>query len=241
VTSLLIIVPARSGSKRLPGKNLRNLAGRTLLAYTAQAISDAGLDAPVFLTTDDRAMAKEGKRLGWLVPFLRPPELAKDDTPMFDSVLHALNSYVGESGSDPDMVLLLQPTSPLRGGDCLRVAVDLLKARNDANAVVGMVAVNIPPARLYFTSADGTGEALSEDARHPVYVPNGAVYLVRTTALREYASFYPPRMLSLEMDPLNSIDIDSPSDWQLAEAVIARGFAPKRPSLARKSIEGSAG
>jgi len=218
---VLVIVPARGGSKRLPGKNLRNLAGKSLLAHTADAIIEAGLDAPVLLTTEADNIAAEGERLGWQVPFRRPVSLAADDSPTIDAVLHALDWFANDAGGDPEQVLLLQPTSPLRGGQCLRAALDLLNARENADAVIGVMAVNIPPAHLYLVAHDGFAEPVADNKRQPVYIPNGAVYLARTIALRASRSFYVPRFLPLVMDPVNSIDIDTETEWVLAEAIFA--------------------
>lgn len=232
---LLIVVPARAGSKRLPQKNVRALAGKSLLARTAEAIVEAGLDAPVLLSTDGERIAAEGERLGWLVPFRRPDNLATDDATTDDVVLHALDHF---AGGDPAQVMVLQPTSPLRGGACLRAAVDLLARRDDVDAVIGMAAMQLPPTRLFLVGADGRAEAVSTDARRPVYIPNGALYLVRTAVLRSGRSLYPRRLLPLVMDCIRSIDIDTEADWRLAEAMLAAGLpadaapVPARPSLA---------
>jgi CMP-N,N'-diacetyllegionaminic acid synthase len=236
---VLIIVPARGGSKRLPGKNVRQLGGRSLLAHTAAAIAEAGLDAPVFLSTDDDAIAAEGKRLSWHVPFRRPADLATDDAATIDVVLHALDFRLAETGADPVLVMVLQPTSPLRGGACLRAALDLLTARDDADGVIGMVGLHVPPARLFFADHDGFAVAVSADFRRPVYAPNGAVYLARTAAVRAARSLYTPRLLPLVMDAFRSIDIDTEADWRFAEAALTAGLPlDVAPALAQTSLPG---
>jgi CMP-N,N'-diacetyllegionaminic acid synthase len=221
---ILVIVPARGGSKRLPGKNLRLLRGKSLLEFTAAAISEAALGAPVLLSTDDDAIAEEGMRLGWSVPFRRPAALASDEAATIDVILHALDFRYAEMGSDPELVFVLQPTSPLRGGACLRAALELLKARDDADAVIGMAELRVPAARLYFAGADGVAEPISADLRRPVYAPNGAIYLGRTAAVRAKRNLYTSRLLPLLMDDIRSIDIDTATDWKLADAVLAAGL-----------------
>jgi CMP-N,N'-diacetyllegionaminic acid synthase len=224
VTDLLILVPARGGSKRLPGKNLRPLAGRSLIAHTAEAIAEAGLDAPAILTTDDAAIAEAGRRAGLRVPFLRPASLATDAATTVDAVLHALDWFKGDTGADPAAVMVLQPTSPLRGGGCLRAAVALLARRPEAGSIVAMTALHLPPSALFLADAAGHAEPLADDARRPVYVPNGALYLTRTERLRAERSLYAEPILPLVLDPRRSVDIDTAADFALAEALLAAGL-----------------
>jgi CMP-N,N'-diacetyllegionaminic acid synthase len=228
MSDLLVIVPARGGSKRLPQKNLRPLAGKSLLAHTAEAIVAAGLAAPVLLTTDDDAIAAEGRRLGWLVPFRRPAELSTDDTTTVAAVLHALDWSRAEKGRDPAAVMVLQPTSPFRGAACLKAAVAALARRPDIDSVVAMTALHLPPARLFAAGANGVARPLSaEDGRRPLYMPNGALYLTRTKALRREGTVYAGAILPLVLDGTRTIDIDTPADWRLAEAAIAAGLPPE--------------
>ena len=98
---LLILVPARGGAKRLPGKNLKQLGGKSLIAHTADAIAQSGLEAPVVLSTDDPAIAEEGRRLGIQVPFRRPDELSGDAASTAGVVLHALDWFQAASGAAP--------------------------------------------------------------------------------------------------------------------------------------------
>lgn len=223
VTPLLILVPARGGSKRLANKNVRPLAGRSLIARTADAIAESGLDAPVLLTTDDDAIAAEGERSGMRVPFRRPSNIAGDTAPTIEAVLHALDWFRDEHGSEPDAVMVLQPTSPLRGGSILRAAVERLAERRDIDSVVAMTAVGLPANRLYFADANGCAEAISEDRRYPVFMPNGALYLARTERVRAERTLYAGTVLPLLLDPARAIDIDTEEDWRLAEAVLAAG------------------
>jgi CMP-N-acetylneuraminic acid synthetase len=222
-TPLLILVPARGGSKRLANKNVRPLAGRSLIARTADAITESGLDAPVLLTTDDDTIAAEGERVGMLVPFRRPANFSSDTAPTIDAVLHALDWFRDEHDSEPDAVMVLQPTSPLRGGAILRAAVERLDARPDIDSVVAMTAVGLPANRMYFADAKGCAEAISNDRRHPIYMPNGALYLARTDRVRAERTLYAGSVLPLVLDPVRAVDIDTEEDWRFAEAVLAGG------------------
>lgn len=224
MTNLLIIVPARGGSKRVPGKNLRQLAGRTLLAHTAEAIEASALGAPVILSTDDDDIAREGKRLGWQVPFRRPAELSSDDAPTIAGVLHAVDWYAEAHGADPKATMVLQTTSPLRGGYSLREAVGLLSDRADFDSVIAMTESHVPPAQIFFSRKDGVAVPVSGDWRRPVYRPNGALYLARTAAIRASQSLYAGTIAPLVLDPIRSIDIDTEQDLRLAEAALEAGL-----------------
>lgn len=227
MSELLIVIPARGGSKRLPRKNLRPLGGSSLLERTHGAVGAAGLAVPCLLSTDDQEIACAGRKLGWMVPFLRPAELAADDAPTLFAVMHALDWFAEENGGDPAFVMVLQATSPFRGGESLRQGVDLLKANENADAVLGVAELHCGAKHVYRPAADGFLEPLQGGREQtPAYVPNGALYLVRTAALRRHETLFPPRMLPLVMDTIASIDVDTELDWQLAEAVIASGLRP---------------
>ncbi len=236
MTACLIIVPARGGSKRLPGKNLKRLGDRSLLAHTADAIKRSGLVAPVLLTTEDDAIAAEGKRLGWQVPFRRPAELADDRATTVAAALHTLDWYQSEYGADPDTTMLLQPTSPFRGGACLAAAVALLAERADIDSVIAMTESHIPAARLYVAGPEAVATALSDDRRAPVYLPNGALYLCRTSALRRDRTLYAGAIYPLVLEGARSIDIDTPADWAVAEAVLAAGLPAEQQNFAPKPV-----
>ncbi|MEZ5670401.1 MAG: acylneuraminate cytidylyltransferase family protein [Alphaproteobacteria bacterium] len=219
---LLVLVPARGGSKRLPGKNLRPLAGRSLLAHTAEAIAASGLAAPVLLTTDDAAIAAEGQRIGWQVPFLRPAALAGDAAPTVGAVLHALDWWRATHGADPAAVMVLQPTSPLRGGACLRRAVALLDEHPLHDSVVAVDALHVAAGHVYVPTSDGGMAPLAgTDGRRPVYVPNGALYLTRVAALRRDETLYAGPILPLPLAPPRGLDVDTEDDWFMADALIA--------------------
>lgn len=221
----MIVVPARGGSRRLPGKNLRCLDGRTLMARTADALTAASINAPCLLSTDDDAIGHAGRELGWLVPFRRPAHLSADDTPTVPVVIHALDWFRAEHGSDPALVLVLQLTSPLRGGACLARAFQMLEARSDADAVVAMTRLDRAPRHVFATGTDGFVQPLlHSDTPRPLATPNGALYLARTAALRTTGTLTPSRTLPLFLDAIGSLDIDDKYDWDLAEAAAKSGL-----------------
>lgn len=219
--STLLIVPARGGSKRMPDKNIRPLAGRSLIERTADAIADAGLhDYPCLLSTDDVRIAAEGRRLGWIVPWLRPEELATDSATTIDVVLHALDWWKESNGHDPHFLMLLQVTSPFRRQSDPRDALKLFDGRQDIDAVVGMCDLHRDERSLFRAGPKGYLAPLAANASSgPILTPNGALYVIRSAALRCERTLFPKATLPILMDSIHSIDIDTPSDWLLAEAI----------------------
>jgi CMP-N,N'-diacetyllegionaminic acid synthase len=219
----LFIVPARGGSKRLPGKHLLTLGGRPLIEWTAQSIQQSGLSVECLMTTDDVAIAAVGQKLGWLVPFLRPAELALDSSPTVDAVIHALDWHRENRGVDPEIVILLQVTSPLRSGGDIRGAVSLLQENGDAQAVVTMTESKSGRHGRWSVGCDGF--ILQTERHHPCQSlePNGAVYAIRSSVLRDERSFFPSRTMAYVMPFERSVDIDTVDDLQLAETLLRAG------------------
>lgn len=230
---VLALVPARAGSKGIPGKNLRPLAGHSLIEYAASAARDSGVVDRAVLSTDSEEIASEGRRVGLDVPFLRPASLAQDETPMKPVIEHALAALAAQS-FEPEIVLLLQPTSPLRTPGQLRSAVQLLR-ESRADSVVTVVelprhlspdyVMRIDEGALKPFLAEGARITRRQDAR-PAYVRDGTVYAFWTRTLREQGSIYGERCVPLLVDAADSITIDSPADWDAAERLMRqRGAA----------------
>jgi CMP-N,N'-diacetyllegionaminic acid synthase len=223
------LIPARGGSKGIPGKNLAPLAGRPLLAHTADAARAARCLSRTILSTDDPAIAAAGRGLGLEVPFLRPPALAGDDTPMLPVLVHALD-WCRDRAAEPEIVVLLQPTSPLRRAADIDAAVGLM-TRAGAETVVSVMAVphRFTPASLMAMDTDGSLRSLDDGPmvlrrqdKALLYARNGpAILAVRATALRR-GTLYGEPTLGYEMDAESSLDIDDPEDLWLAEQYLRR-------------------
>ena len=225
---MLGLVPARGGSKGVPGKNTRLLAGRPLLEYTARAARDSGVLHRVVLSTDSEEIAECGRRVGLEVPFMRPATLAQDDTPMLPVIEHAMEE-LRRGGWEPSTVVLLQPTAPLRTPAHIRAAVEQLH-RTGADSVVSVVAVpqhlspdyvmRLEDGRLLPFLPDGARVTRRQDAR-PAYVRDGTVYAFRTMTLRRFGSIYGEDCRPLLLDAGESLSIDSAADWAAAERALA--------------------
>lgn len=226
--SVLAIVPARAGSKGIPGKNIRQLAGRPLLAYVADAIRESGVVDRAVLSTDSEEIRALGRELGLEAPFLRPAELAADDTPMQPVIEHAVAALEAE-GWSPQLVLVVQPTAPLRRGEHLRQAVELLR-ETGADSVVSVVpipphlspdyAMRLADGRLVPFLPHGAEVRRRQDAR-PAYSRDGTVYAVRRDVLIERHDLYGADCRPLVLAPEDSVNLDTPADWEQAERRLA--------------------
>ena len=226
---VLGLVPARGGSKGVPGKNVRPLAGHTLLEYTARAARESGVLDRVILSTDSPEIADAGRRAGLEVPFMRPAALAGDDTPMLPVIQHAL-AETARSGWSPDVIVLLQPTSPLRRPEHIRDAVNVLRDTR-ADSVVTVVEVprhlspdyvmRIDEGRLKPFLPEGARITRRQDAR-PAYSRDGTVYAFRRATVERFGGIYGDDCRPLLIDANESLSIDSPADWDEAERLLAR-------------------
>ena len=226
---VLGLVPARGGSKGVPGKNVRPLAGHTLLEYTARAARESGVLDRIILSTDSPVIADAGRRAGLEVPFVRPAMLAADDTPMVPVIEHALAELSREHWS-PEFVVLLQPTSPLRRPDHIREAVSMLR-ETGADSVVTVVEVprhlspdyvmRIDGGRLKPFLPDGARVTRRQDAR-AAYSRDGTVYAFRRSTIERTGGIYGEDCRPLLIAARDSLSIDSPADWDEAERLLAR-------------------
>lgn len=222
--TVVALIPARGGSKRLPGKNLAPCAGRSLLDWTAQSALGAQHVDLALLSTDDEAIAEAGRALGLSVPFLRPPEISADDTPMVPVMRHALAWAQAELGPIEALVLL-QPTSPLRLARHVDEAVGAFLA-SDAESLVSVVEIShihhpivayrIDSGRLapYFPEPPSAGP--------PAYSRNGPAILIDRPAVIERGERLGEPLIPYLMAPEDSIDVDTPLDLEIAAFLLER-------------------
>ena len=232
---ILGIITARGGSKGIPGKNLKPLAGRALLGYTVDAARASGALDRVILSTEDAAIADAGRALGCDVPFMRPAELSQDDTPHLPVIQHAAQWMRDHSGYDADAVMILQPTSPLRSADDITAAARLLES-SGADSVVSVSEVSSHAHPMRMLRVDEHGNAVLFATGEPVrrrinrrqdlpaaWVMNGAIYACRTGVLFDAEpSLYGDRVAAYAMPAERSVSIDDFEDWAAAERALAR-------------------
>lgn len=210
----LALIPARIGSKRLPGKNWQTIGGQTLVAHAAVHAMDAGIFEDHIIITSDAEppiVASTGWR-GWTIQ--RPPALAQDDTPMMDVVRHALDRSEVQQ-MDWDCLILLQPTSPLRTAADILAAVDAME-NHGWEAVVSVV--EAPAPELYSLGHANRLRAVWDTIdKRRLMIPNGAIFGITRNALLEGADWWTARLIyGLEMPPERSVDIDTQADFEKA-------------------------
>ena len=224
------VITARSGSKGIPGKNLKLLRGRPLIAYTIDAARESGVFDRIILSTDDVAIADVARSLGCDVPFLPPSDLARDETPHLPVMQHAVGWLDEHDAYRPDLVMILQPTSPMRQPHHIREAVRAIETTGaDSVVSVAPVPAHDHPMRLLRVDASGsatlfvTGEPVRRRINRRQDLPeawamNGAVYLFRRSVLFDSEpSLYGNRTAAYVMPPFYSISIDDLDDWTEAE------------------------
>ena len=222
------VIPARGGSKAVPRKNLALLAGRPLIAYTVDAASASTLLTRVVVSTDDQEIAATARQLGADVPFLRPSHLASDETPMLDVLADLVASFERRESYRPDILVLLQPTSPFRRAEHIDAAVELLTSSGaDSVVTVAPVPHQFGPASLMQLDGDRllpytAGPApLRRQDKPRLFARNGpAVVAVRTHVVTEQRTLYGTDTRGLIMTRQDSIDIDEPFDLALSELLL---------------------
>lgn len=218
---VLALIPARGGSKGIPGKNIAPLAGKPLLGWTIEAaLACAGIDE-IVLSTDDEAIANTGRSMGASVPFIRSASLASDEASTMDAVFDALDRLPGF-----DVVVLLQPTSPLRTAADIDSCLALLDA---APACVSVCPASSHPYltfrvddqhRLAPFASTPEGQSLRRQDLPGAWCLNGAVYAADIPWLRVQRSFISIRTVAHAMPAERSIDIDTPADLCVAEDIL---------------------
>jgi CMP-N-acetylneuraminic acid synthetase len=227
--AIIGLIPARGGSKGIPGKNIAPCAGRPLLAYTAEAALAAQCLDRVMLSTDDAGIASVGRECGLEVPFLRPAELATDKANSLSVIVHALD-WLESQGGVADAIVLLQPTSPLRTAHHIREAVNLFQTQKP-DALVSVVEVphRYHPNALMRLEQDALVPLVSiremilrrQDVL-PLYARNGPAILILSANQIRSGSFYSGVTVPYVMSQPHSLDIDTTEDLAAAAASLAR-------------------
>jgi len=239
---VLALIPARGGSKGVPGKNIARLGGHPLIAYSIEAARQSKTVERIIVSTDSPEIAAVARAYGAETPFLRPAELAADASPDRDFLVHALDWLAANEGAEPELILHLRPTTPLRDPALIDAAIGALSARTQASSLRSAHPLSEPPQKMLGIE-DGFFTGLFPHETRPdypnlprqafpqAYQPNGYADVLRTSQIRGHASIHGPRILGF-VTPF-AAEIDSPRDLEFLEFLIERKGHPLLDALDR--------
>jgi YrbI family 3-deoxy-D-manno-octulosonate 8-phosphate phosphatase len=249
MTEILALIPARGGSKGIPRKNIRSFAGYPLLAWSIAAAKQAACVTRVIVSTDDEEIAAVARAYGAETPFLRPAEFAQDnitDLPVFEHALHWLET---NEDYQPEIVIQLRPTSPIRPRDCVDSAVNILLQQADADCVRGVVPAGQNPYKMWRIAGDGQPmksllevEGITEPYNAPrqilppVYWQTGHIDAIRVSTIRQKHSLTGDVIYPLVIDPRYTVDIDNLSDWAKYESLANSGLEIVTPGKRKRPM-----
>lgn len=231
------VIPARGGSKGVPGKNLREVGGEPLIVHAVRTADESAHLEHVVVSTDDAEIARVAASVGARV-LMRPPELATDDAPVAPVLMHALTEAESDGHGPFDVVVLLQPTSPLRSGAHVDAALEILRDNADADSVVSVCACeDIHPSRMYTLPSDGTMAAIwpewersPRQALPPVYYRNGAIYAIRREPLMGEGLAIGRSPAPLVMPAQLLANVDDERDLIVADALVRAWRSGRLPT-----------
>lgn len=222
---ILAIIPARGGSKGIPYKNIMDICGKPLIAYSIEAAKKSKYIDYTLVSTDDTKIKEVSLKYGASVPFLRPEEISNDTAKSIDVVIHGIN-YLKENGEEFDYVVLLQPTSPLRTCKDIDEAIETLIKREE-ESLVSVCEVEENPVLMRVIKDNSLQEIMNFDGDNlrrqdlpTVYIFNGALYINKVSMLLKDKAFVDKKTLPYIMEKEKSIDIDNKIDAKLAELIL---------------------
>lgn len=228
VEEILVVIPARGGSKGIPRKNLKLLGEKPLIAYAIEVARELFKDTQICVSTDDEEIADFAKTYGNIVPFMRPAHLSTDEASSQDVILHALDFY---SEKTFKAVVLLQPTSPFRKKEHVEACLDMFDSSIDMVTTVyeskSNPYFNLMEEKNGFLVKSKESDFTRRQDCPSAYELNGAVYVINVTSIRNKLISRFERVKKVEMSPLESIDLDVPLDWKIAELIMSESAKTK--------------
>lgn len=222
---ILGIIPARGGSKGIKLKNIQKIAGKPLINYTIESAKKSKINK-IIVSTDNKKIAKIAKSAGAEVPFLRPKKISKDSTSTNEVLHHALNFLKLKQNYEPDIIIILQPTSPLRSSKMINDSINLLK-KSKCSSVVSILKIKTHPYAAFWKKKNYLEpfrrdyKKFSRRQTYPdLYYPTGSIYTFWNKTLMKYGSFYGPRIKPLISKDEIEADIDTPLDLFITEMIL---------------------
>lgn len=245
MTEILALIPARGGSKGIPRKNIRNFAGYPLIAWSIAAAKQSRFVTRVIVSTDDEEIAAVAREYGAEAPFLRPAEFAQDNTTDLPVFEHAIQWLEENEHYQPEIVIQLRPTSPIRPRDCVDHAIRILMEHTDADCVRGVVPAGQNPHKMWRFAGEGQPlkpllevEGIAEPYNAPrqilppVFWQTGHIDAIRVSTILQKHSLTGDVIYPLVIDPRYTVDIDTLSDWEKYEALATSGLEMVTPGSA---------
>lgn len=249
MTEILALIPARGGSKGIPRKNIRSFAGYPLIAWSIVAAKQASCVTRLIVSTDDEEIASVAREYGAETPFLRPSELAQDQTTDLPVFEHALDWLKDQESYQPDVVIQLRPTSPIRPKDCVDSAVKILLEHEEADCVRGVVPAGQNPHKMWrfagkdqplkpLLLVDGIAEPYNAPRQilPQVYWQTGHIDAIRVSTILRKKSLTGDVIYPLVIDPRYTVDIDTLSDWTKYESLAVSGLEMVTPDRSKRSM-----
>ncbi len=226
IENCLVIIPARGGSKGVPGKNIKPLAGKPLIYYTIEAARQIFSDENIIVSTDDVEIKICVEKTGLKVPFLRPTELATDTAGSYEVIIHAVQ-FAENHGMKPEVVLLLQATTPFRTANHILEAMQLVNEQTEM--VVSVKETRSNPYYVLFEENEmgwleksKKGDFTARQQCPKVYEYNGGIYFINVVALKQRSLKEFTHIKKYVMDEWSSHDIDTMFDWEVANVIVSK-------------------
>jgi CMP-N,N'-diacetyllegionaminic acid synthase len=228
---VLGILPARGGSKGIPGKNLRPLLGKPLIAWAAEALANSKMVERAICCTDDNDIAKVAQLYGLEVPWLRPRNLALDESLVAEVVEHALTVFHKKHGISFTHIVLVQATSPTVFSEDIDLAINLALEKNADTVISGFHVGQYHPSAMYKCNIDGSIKWLLDESNRmarrqdlePIFLRTGLVYVIKANLILEKKTIYGERIFSIQIPKERSITIDEENDFKIAEILLSGG------------------
>jgi CMP-N-acetylneuraminic acid synthetase len=235
---ILGLIPARSGSRRVSGKNIKLLQGKPLITYTIESAKVSRLVDRVLISTDSQTIADMGIANGVETPFLRPPEISRSDSTEMQFLLHALSWLSEHEGYHPDLVVILYPTSPFRKPESIDRAIETLLAHPEADSLRSVRLCSEHPYKMwvqevgylkpFVNTADQNSHTLSYQLLPEVYIQNASIYITKPATILQKKSPVGDIVIPFIMDEFESVDVNTPLDFEFAEWLMQKKWESKK-------------
>jgi len=231
---VLAIIPARSGSKRLPSKNIKNLAGKPLIAYTIEAAKKSGSIGKIIVSTDSPKIRKISLEYGAEVPFLRPASISKSSSTEMEFIEHALSWLEEREKYIPDLIVILYPTAPFRKSASIKAAVNFMKFNYQFDSLRSVRLCEEHPYKMWIVQGEdlrpfirnvnSNMHTMSYQSLPKVYIQNANIYIARYNTIKKYGSPIGKKVAPFIMDDIESVDINNYLDFKIAEILIKEKY-----------------